>query len=520
MSVVSQRLLPGKKHAPEQLGRVLVLGLGRSGMAAVEYLCALVGTRVTSIFVAAGARTASAEEFAQRFAGENVSFAFDCETFHEHFDMCIASPGISQFSDFYCNAAAASTEIISEAEFAWRESDAHARWVAITGTNGKTTTTSLTAHILTSAGYQAEAVGNIGNTCLSAVGAGGTDVYVAELSSFQLASTVHFAPVASVILNITPDHLYWHKSFEAYAQAKFKCLENLRKESDAVAVLNATDDVVRKKIRELKALSAHERGFDYVALGTASGIRESMIARCGAAAAAYVNKHEVLVVEYAGVRHELCSVADMQIKGDHNISNALAAATVALALGVGDAQVARALQSFAPLEHRNEPCGSIAGVNCFNDSKATNVDSSIKALESFKPHSVVALFGGRDKGTNLDQLVDVAKRYAHAVVCFGECRERFFTAFSENPGTLTLAQAQTLEQALDVALSLAHAGDNLVLSPACASFDEFTCFEQRGEVFKQLVHARSEGRTYSDVCTRGETCASSEAHARSEVRGA
>lgn len=490
MSVLNTSFLPGKKHAPEQLGRVLVIGLGRSGMAAVEYLHELVGTRVTSIFVAAGARNASAEEFVQRFAGEDISFAFDCEQFSESYDVCIASPGISQFSDFYCNAAAASTEIISEAEFAWRESAADARWVAITGTNGKTTTTSLAAHILKNAGYQAAAVGNIGDTCLSAVAAGDTDIYVAELSSFQLASTALFSPVAAVILNITPDHLYWHKSFEAYAQAKFKCLENLRQESGAVAVLNATDDVVRKKIRELKVQPYDERGFDYVPLGTASGIRESMISRCGAAAAAYVNEQEMLVVECAGVRHELCAAADLQIKGDHNISNALAAATVALALGVSDAQVAEALQSFAPLEHRNEPCGTIAGVHCFNDSKATNVDSTLKALASFEPKTVVALYGGRDKGTDLSDLVKATQQYAHAVVCFGECQERFYQAFSENKGDLTLLRAARLEDALDAALSVACKGDNIVLSPACASFDEFSCFEERGTVFKQLVAKR------------------------------
>ena len=179
MSKSEMKLLPGKKHAPESLGRVLVIGLGKSGMAAVTYLSALVGTRVESVFVAAGAQNQKAQAFADRFASENVTFAFDCEQFSESYDLCIASPGISQFSDFYRNAAAASKEVVSEAEFAWRESNEDARWVAITGTNGKTTTTSLAAHILNRAGLKAAAVGNIGDVCLDAVAAGGVDVYVA-----------------------------------------------------------------------------------------------------------------------------------------------------------------------------------------------------------------------------------------------------------------------------------------------------------------------------------------------------
>lgn len=485
-------LLPHKKYAPCSLGRVLIIGLGKSGMAATRYLSALVGTRVESVFVAAGEKNTKAQDFAQRYENAQVTFAFECETFTEHYDLCIASPGISQFSDFYQNAAAASREIISEAEFAWRESDADSRWIAITGTNGKTTTTSLTAHILQVAGFNALAVGNIGDTCLDAVSAGKAEVYVAELSSFQLASTVRFAPVASVILNVTPDHLYWHKSFEAYRDAKFKCLENLSKTPGALAILDATDDVVRAKIRELKALNPALRGFDYVPLGTAAGVRESMIVRCGAAAAAYVDENEMLVVEYQGVRHELCATSQLQIKGDHNISNSLAAACCALAIGATDQQISCALQSFAPLEHRNEPCGSIAGVHCFNDSKATNVDSSLKALSSFEPGSVVVLYGGRDKGTDLSELVEETKKYAHAVVCFGECQDRFYDAFAANQGNLTLLRGAWLEEALDAALSVARPGDNVVLSPACASFDEFSCFEERGEVFKKLVAARRE----------------------------
>ena len=488
----SEQLIEGKKHAPEHLGRVLVIGLGKSGMAAVRYLAPLLGSRVDSLFVAAGARNEKAEAFAAEFQGQEVIFAFECEEFQQEYDLCIASPGISQFSDFYQNALRASGEVISESEFAWRESDARSRWICITGTNGKTTTTSLAAFILRKSGVNAQAVGNIGDVCLEAVANNNVDVYVAELSSFQLASSSLFAPIASVILNVTPDHLYWHLSFEAYRDAKYKALENLKESSGAVAILDATDDVVRGKIRELRALSAEERGFDYLPLGTAAGVRESMIDRCGAESAAYVDDDDVLTIVQKGVAHRFCKASELQIKGDHNISNSLAAAACALSIGCTDEQIAEGLRAFAPLEHRIEPCGSVAGVACFNDSKATNVDSTLKALEAFPAGSIVIMYGGRDKGTDLAPLVEATKKTAHAVVCFGEAGQRFYDAFMADAGELTVTLVPWMEEALDTALSLARPGDNVVLSPACASFDEFSCFEERGEVFKRWVAERAQ----------------------------
>ena len=162
---------------------------------------------------------------------------FDHEAIEGVYDLCIASPGISQFSDFYGSAQAAAAEVVSEVEFAWRESAADAKWVAVTGTNGKTTTTALIAHVLRHAGFDAAAVGNIGDTCIEAVAAGETEVYVAEVSSYQLASTCDFAPNAAVVLNITPDHVAWHRSHENYAAAKWKVLANLRRTPGAMAIL-------------------------------------------------------------------------------------------------------------------------------------------------------------------------------------------------------------------------------------------------------------------------------------------
>ena len=484
-------LLPGRKHAPRRLGRVLVLGLGKSGMAAVDYCLDLIGDRVESVTVAAGARTPDAEAFAHTAESRGARVLFDHESIEEAYDLCIASPGIPQTSAFYASAAAACGEIVSEIEFAWRESAADARWVAITGTNGKTTTTSLAAAILREGGLDARAVGNIGDVALSLVAAGGADVYVAEVSSFQLASTVLFAPNAAVVLNITPDHLAWHGGFDAYAEAKFKALANLSGVPGAVAVLAATDEVVRAKVRELKSLG-EARGFAYIPIGTASGLSESMIDRCGADAAAFVDVDGTLRIDAAGETHRLCTVGELPLKGEHNVENALAAASCAIALGVDDAAISRALKAFPPLEHRIEPCGEAGGVSFVNDSKATNVDAAIRAYSAFAPGAAVVLLGGCDKMTDLAPLVEATRENAKAAVCFGDAGARFFEAFAQvSAEGFPIVRAQHLSDAFEAACAIAEPGDTVLLSPACSSFDEFSCFEERGEAFKALVRARA-----------------------------
>lgn len=479
---------PAKKHAPTSLGRVLVLGLGKSGRAATAYLSALIGDRVESVTVAAGDKTDAALAFAESAQAAGARVLFDHREIEGAYDVCVASPGISQFSDFYRCAAKASTEIISEVELAWRESPADSRWVAVTGTNGKTTTTALIAHVLDCANVAAKAVGNIGDTCLEAVAAGGTDVFVAETSSYQLASTSLFAPEVAVVLNITPDHLSWHRSFENYRDAKFKVLDNLSAVDGAVAVFDATDAVVREKVKQVRALGP-TRGYAYVLLGSKAGLDASMREACGSENAAYLDKGE-LVVEFGGEVSRLCSTGDLKIKGMHNASNALAAASAALALGVDAQRVGEGLQTFSPLEHRIEPCGTVAGVALYNDSKATNVDATLHALDAFGAVKPIVLLGGDDKGTDLAELVCAAERHCKAVVCFGAAGPRFFEAFAH--ASLPVMQAPTLEPALDAALEAAEPGDVVVLTPACASFDEFDSFEHRGRAFKGLVKRRAE----------------------------
>lgn len=487
------------RASKEDLGNVLVLGLGKSGRSVARYCADLLGTRVQSVFVAAGQENRAAREFLEDFSQEGFAFAFgdDGVPKDRTFDICIASPGIPFWHDLYLAGQQVSKELISEMEFAWRESKPNSIWVAITGTNGKTTVTSLSAHILKHCGYAAEAVGNIGDVCLDAVAAGGTDIYVAEVSSYQLASTSQFAPDVAVILNITPDHLHWHKTLEAYRDAKFKVLENLGSVSPLqgnglpVAVLNAVDDQVRARIRELRQISVRERGFAYIPIGTADGIKGDMRKRCGAENAAYLNEEGHLVVGYAQESIDLGPATDLQILGEHNVSNALAAASVAFALGADAAKVREALRAFKPLEHRIEPCGEIDGVLYVNDSKGTNVDAVLKALTAFPGRTIVLLLGGEDKGTDLEPLVQAVLNRVRVAICYGEAGPRFKQAFAEAkndaPQGFVCKEARHMADALGQAVTIAQPGEVVLLSPACASFDEFSCFEERGLVFKKMI---------------------------------
>lgn len=484
-------LLPERKHAPRSLGRVLVLGLGKSGRAVSSYCAELVGDRIESLYIAGGESTDENKAFADTLAREGVTVEFDTYGFESAYDLCIASPGIPQVSDFYQAATAASTELISEVEFAWRESDVHSNWIAITGTNGKTTTTALVAHLLRSAGLQAAAVGNIGETCIEAVAAGGTTHYVAEVSSYQLASTKDFAPEVAVLLNITPDHLSWHGDHQHYVEAKLKVFANLKDTADSCAILDATDEEVRRYVKVLKAQSFEERGFAYIPLGAQGGLDHDMRSVCGSDNAAFVEEGALCVAQ-GGAVQKVGSIDTLQIRGEHNVANALAAATAALVSGVDAASIAEALAGFKALEHRIEPCGEVEGVACFNDSKATNVDATLKALTAFGEVKPIVLLGGYDKNTELDVLVDAAGKQCKAVVCYGAAGPRFSEAFSSS--ALPSALEGTLEQAFDKALTFAQKGDVVVLSPACASFDEFTSFEHRGNEFKEYVRRRSAER--------------------------
>ena len=467
----------GEEKTGRAYGDALVLGLGKTGEAVATYLLGLVPEgRVRSVTVYGGlkSRHGSVTELLE---GAGARVVCGTEDVEGRYDTCIASPGISEFSGFYASAAAASDAIFGEPELAWRESPE--RWVGITGTNGKTTTTTLTRDLLRAGGLDAEAVGNIGRMAIGEVARRGPGEWlVAELSSFQLAGSRELHPRVAVLLNVTPDHLAWHKTMENYAAAKERIFANLG-EGDLAVISDG--DAYCASI----AGRCAERGLAVCRL-LAPGEEPA----AGEAYAAWETPEGRLVVRLGGADVDLLGKGELSIHGEHNVENALAASAAALACGVDAEDVRAGLKAFRPLEHRIEPCGELAGVRFVNDSKATNTDAVAKALTAFRPGSVVILLGGHDKGTDLGPMAADVARDARVAVCFGEAGERIAQALEAQGSELVVRRAAHLEQALDAGIEAARPGDVVLLSPACSSFDEFSGFEERGEVFKRLVAAR------------------------------
>ena len=390
---------------PEEFD-LLVLGLGKTGLAVAEWAADHLGGRVRSACLYGGAKAAPSDR-TRALEERGVRCVLGTEEVEGAFDVCVASPGISEFSDFFASARAHASEIMGEPEFAYRLSPD--RWIAVTGTNGKTTTTSLVDHILNASGMSSHAVGNIGSVPTAAVDAREPGSwFAAELSSYQLACSSLLHPRVSVLLNITPDHLAWHRSLEAYAAAK-------------------------------RRIFARQEPGDLV----------------------------IVCVEDAG-----------------------SAAAAALWVGAPLSAVRRALTTFQPLEHRIEPVAVVDGVRYVNDSKATNTDAVEKALTAFPSEPVVLLLGGSDKGTPLEAFAErVAASTVRTVICFGDARARLLAALEGPAGAsgVELMEAADLAAAVSTAHGCARPGDVVLLSPACASFDEFSGFEERGRRFKELV---------------------------------
>lgn len=456
-----------------RLGDVAVLGLGVSGKALIAYLAeARRRGRVGRIAAFGRADEASVAALRARYGCE-VDVICE-ERVSGSFDLAIASPGISVFSEFFASAEEASVEVVGEPEFAYRESPE--RWLAVTGTNGKTTTTTLLAELMRGAGFGALALGNIGDTLIEAVAKRADEWFCTELSSYQLATTRRLHPRAAILLNVTPDHLAWHRTLEHYEASKMRAFANLDAKDLAILV---TDDAACA--REAEALC--ERGLRVC--------RVSAAGRPLGADAAWVSDGR-LTVELGGETFDLGAAADLQIKGAHNATNALAAATAALFAGADAASVAGTLAAFRPLEHRVEPVPSADGISYIDDSKATNTDAVEKALGAVPAGRTIILLGGTDKGTDLTSLAAAVAATCKAAVCYGEAGERIRAAL-EAAGAPGIVSAGHLADAFDRARELARKGDTILLSPACASFDEFSGFEERGERFRALV-AEKAGR--------------------------
>ena len=439
--------------------RVLVVGLARTGMAAALF-CAARGANVT----ATDARTGNeiGEAIAPlRTAGVSLELGGHRENLFLEQDLIIPSPGVPADAPLLQAARASGVTIWSEVELADRFLDG--RLIGITGSNGKTTTTSLIEHILKNAGFSTILAGNIGTPLISRVEQT-TDntITVVELSSFQLELIETFRPNISVFLNLTPDHLDRHHTLEAYGRAKKRIFEN-QTEADS-AVLNA-DDAATTPLAPAKP---HVYWFS----------RKQRVAQ-----GAFMRENEI-VFRHNDEEETVLKLREIPLAGAHNVENVLAAVAAVRLAGADPAAIAKGVRSFAGVEHRLEFVAEIGRVRYYNDSKATNVDATLKALDAF-PGRILIVLGGKDKNSDYTVLQKPLREKAILALLIGAAAEKIEKQIT---GSVAIERAGVIERAVQIASHAARPGDVVLLAPACASFDQFQDYEHRGRVFKELVH--------------------------------
>ena len=380
-------------------------------------------------------------------------------------DEIIKSPGIPSSVPIIKKLEALHTPIISEIEFASRYDNS--KKICITGSNGKTTATSLIYYLFKQAGLDVGLGGNIGKSYAFQVATEKHDYYVLEISSFQLDGCYDFRPDIAIITNITPDHLdRYDYNMENYVRAKFRITRNLRPQD--CFIFDSDDQIT---IGHLDQILIQAKQLPYT--------QEKKVSQ-----GAYLDSDKI-VLEYEQDETEIY-LNELALGGKHNIYNSMAAALAAKASGVSNSVIKEALRSFSPIEHRLEPVLSIKDVLYINDSKATNVDSAWYALEcQTKP--VVWIVGGKDKGNDYSVLDELVRKKVKAIVCLGLHNERIHEAFEGIVGKENMVDTDSAEKAVRAAAGLAQAGDVVLLSPCCASFDLFKSYEDRGEQFKEAV---------------------------------
>ena len=380
-------------------------------------------------------------------------------------DEVVKSPGIPATAPLVRRLAGQGTGIISEIEFAARYDNA--KKICITGSNGKTTTTSLIYFLLQNAGLNVGLGGNIGKSYALQVATEKHDYYVLEISSFQLDNCYNFRPDIAIITNITPDHLdrYDYK-MENYVRSKFRITQNLRPED---CFIFDSDDAITIEHLDKIVLQAKMLPFSQE-----KEVKQGAFLR-----------DEKIVVRYEQSESEIY-LKELALGGKHNVYNSMAAALAAKASGIDDKTIRESLSSFKAIEHRLEPVLSVGGVMYINDSKATNVDSAWYALEC-QTRPVVWIVGGTDKGNDYSVLKDLVKEKVKAIVCLGVDNSKIHEAFEDIVGSDRIVDTLSAEAAVKASAGFARNGDVVLLSPCCASFDLFKCYEDRGDQFKAAV---------------------------------
>jgi UDP-N-acetylmuramoylalanine--D-glutamate ligase len=443
--------------------KVLVVGLGKSGVASALFL------------KSRGAVVTVSDAKPQQQLGSELSLLLDHgiaieagghgeRTFREQ-DLIVVSPGVPFDAPLLQQARAMGENVIGEIELAAQFFPG--RMIAITGSNGKTTTTALTGEILSAGGFHTLVGGNIGTPAISLVNdATPQTIAVLEVSSFQLETIQSYRPYIAVVLNVTPDHLDRHRTFAAYAAAKARIFEN--QEPDDFAVLNADDPTCASLAGAVKSkLSWFSRKKE---VNPGAFVRDGQI-----------------IFRDADGEKEIMPLGDISLKGSHNVENVLAAASVGMLMQCSPVQIRKAIREFKAVEHRLEYVATIRGVEFYNDSKATNVDATIKAIESF-PANIHLILGGKDKGSDYSVLNDLLRARVKVVYTIGAAAQKIETQIKD---TVEIVHTETLDAAVKRAAKAAQPGDIVLLAPACASFDQFENYEHRGKTFKEIVKALS-----------------------------
>ena len=443
--------------------RVLVVGLGKSGVASALFLRSR------------GAQVTVSDSKPQEQLSEEIPILLDHgiiietgghgeRTFHGQ-DLIVVSPGIPADSPPLVQARALGEPVIGEIELAAQFLPKSI--VAITGSNGKTTTTTLTGEIITAGGYPTRVGGNIGTPAISLVATARPDsVVVLEVSSFQLETIQTFRPRVAVVLNVTPDHLDRHRTFETYVDAKARIFEN--QQADDFAVLNADDPVC-------VGLAGRTRAQVFW-FSRKKEVQQGASLRDG----------RILFRDSSG-QQEIMVASEIPLKGAHNLENTLAAICAGALMKCAPERIREAVRNFKAVEHRLEYVATIRGVEYYNDSKATNVDATIKALESF-PANIHLILGGKDKGSDYTVLNDLLRQRVKRVYTIGAAADKIESQVRE---AAEIVHAESLDSAVQRASASAQPGDIVLLAPACASFDQFRNYEHRGKVFKELVQRLS-----------------------------
>jgi UDP-N-acetylmuramoylalanine--D-glutamate ligase len=456
-----------KKEMDVKNKRVLVVGLGKSGVASALFLESL-GAHVTV------SDSKSETQLAHQIPtlldkGIVVETGRHGERTFRDEDLIVVSPGVPADMPQLEQARKSGIPVIGEIELAAQF--LKGKIVAITGSNGKTTTTALSGEVISWGGWEVQVGGNIGTPAITLVPTSTEDSYnVLEISSFQLETIQTFHPYIAVVLNVTPDHLDRHHSLDRYVAAKARIFEN--QTAKDFAVLNADDATCAGWANKVKAQVRWFSARRQVEIG------------------AFIRGDRIFYRDAESER-EIMPISEIQLKGVHNLENVLAAVCVGIITQSEPARIRRAVSEFKAVEHRLEYVTTVNGVQYFNDSKATNVDATIKALESF-PSNIHIILGGKDKGSDYTVLKPLLKQRVKRVYTIGAAAAKID---SQITGATEIVDAKTLDNAVRRAAEAARPGDVVLLAPACASFDQFDSYEHRGKVFKDLVKALESQKT-------------------------